>query len=104
MSQTQMTEEDYLRKHLEKTESKAKPAFEPAAKQKDSSRTTDLQYQAFDVSLFPCGMFYPAGSTIQVRPALVKEIQAYSMVLIKEEENYWPAHKTMAAFHSLMIM
>ena len=86
MSQTQMTEEDYLRKHLEKTESKAKPAFEPAVKQKDSSRTTDLQYQAFDVSLFPCGMFYPAGSAIQVRPALVKEIQAYSMV----DDNNFP--------------
>jgi len=87
MSQTQMSEEDYLRKHLEKTESKAKqPVFEPVAKQKDSSRITDLQYQAFDVNLFPCGIFYPVGSTIQVRPALVKEIQAYSMV----DDNNFP--------------
>jgi len=85
MSQNNLTEEDYLRKHLEKME-KTKPTPEPLAKQKDNSRTTDLQYQAFDCSLFPCGMFYPNGATIQVRPALVKEIQAYSMV----DDNNFP--------------
>lgn len=85
MSQTNLTEEDYLKKHLEKMENKSKYT-EPLAKQKDNSRTTDLQYQAFDCSLFPCGMFYPNGSTIQVRPALVKEIQAYSMV----DDNNFP--------------
>ena len=83
-----MTEEDYLRKHLERLENRSSPKnIEPTqSKQKDSSRTVDLQYQAFDCSLFPCGQFYPEGTTIQIRPALVKEIQAYSMV----DDNNFP--------------
>ena len=81
-----MTEEDYLRKHLERLESKPISHDVPIKQQKDNSRTTDLQYQAFDCSLFPCGMFYPNGTTIQIRPALVKEIQAYSMV----DDNNFP--------------
>jgi hypothetical protein len=81
-----MTEEDYLRKHLERLESKPASYEAPIKQQKDNSRTTDLQYQAFDCSLFPCGMFYPNGTTIQIRPALVKEIQAYSMV----DDNNFP--------------
>jgi len=86
--QKALSEEDYLRKHLEKLENKKVYDQTPTIpkQQKDNSRTTDLQYQAFDCSLFPCGMFYPTGTTIQVRPALVKEIQAYSMV----DDNNFP--------------
>jgi hypothetical protein len=78
--QKNKTEEDYLRQHLEKVENKAN--YQPATKAgiSNNSRTVDLQYQAFDVNQFPCGIFYPNGTTIQVRPALVKEIQAYSIV------------------------
>jgi hypothetical protein len=87
--QKALTEEDYLRKHLEKIEKKPSVYDTQAPikqQQKDNSRTTDLQYQAFDCSLFPCGIFYLNGTTIQVRPALVKEIQAYSMV----DDNNFP--------------
>lgn len=88
MPETQnMTEEDYLRKHLERLENKPSASYEaPIKQQKDNSRTTDLQYQSFDCMLFPCGIFYPNGTTIQIRPALVKEIQAYSMV----DDNNFP--------------
>jgi len=86
--QNYTNEEDYLRKHLEKLENKK--SFEPninlPKQQKDNSRLTDLQYQSFDCTLFPCGIFYPTGTTIKVRPALVKEIQAYSMV----DDNNFP--------------
>ena len=74
-----------LKKHIQKAESRAKTAVEQP-KQKDNSRMTDLQYQSFDTSLFPCGIFYPNGATMQIRPALVKEIQAYSMV----DDNNFP--------------
>ena len=86
--QKNMTEEDYLRRHLEKFE-KNKTTIEPSnlpKQQKDNSRFTDLQYQSFDCGLFPCGMFYPIGTTIKIRPASVKEIQAYSMV----DDNNFP--------------
>lgn len=89
----QLTEEDYLRKHLENLENKNNPNTSDNSFQQpkinvqvDNSRTADLQYFAFDVKEFPCGIFYPAGSTIQVRPAQVKEIQAYSMV---DDNNFY---------------
>lgn len=82
--QNNLSEEDYLRKHLEgfeKKETKSQPVI-----QVDNSIASDLKYFAFDVREFPCGIFYPAGATIQVRPAHVKEIQAYSMV---DDNNYY---------------
>lgn len=84
-----MSEEDYLRQHLnqlENTRKVEKIEYNSAPPQKDNSRTVDLQYQAMDVKHFPCGMFYPNGTTIHIRPALVKEIQAYSMV----DDNNFP--------------
>jgi uncharacterized protein YqgV (UPF0045/DUF77 family) len=78
------TEEEYLRKHLEglggsnNTEDQQKN--KKVNIQSDNTKFSDLQYFAFDTKEFPCGIFYPAGSTIQVRAAEVREIQAYSMV------------------------
>ena len=85
-NKSNLSEEDYLRKHLEGLESGNQSPEQPKSQQPkinvqvDNSRASDLQYFAFDVKEFPCGIFYPAGTTIQVRPAQVKEIQAYSMV------------------------
>lgn len=84
-----LTEEDYLRRHLEELETKSSNQTFNQPKvniQVDNSRMSDLQYFAFDVKEFPCGIFYPAGTTIQVRPAQVKEIQAYSMV---DDNNFY---------------
>jgi hypothetical protein len=52
----------------------------------DSTRTTDLQYFNFDVKDLPCGKFYPQGTLLMIRPAQVKEIQAYSMV---DDNNFY---------------
>ena len=86
-----LTEEDYLRMHLEGIES-GKNTPEPSNNQPksnfqvDNTRASDLHYFAFDIKEFPCALFYPAGTTIQVRSAQVKEIQAYSMV---DDTNFY---------------
>jgi hypothetical protein len=83
-----LTEEDYLKRHLEDLENKSNPKVnQPKLQvQVDNSRISDLHYFAFDIKEFPCGIFYPPGATIQVRPAQVKEIQAYSMV---DDNNFY---------------
>jgi hypothetical protein len=90
----EMSEEDFLKKHLEET-SGAKQNFNPAQSmieqapyknQVDSTRTTDLQYFHFDVKDLPCGKFYPSGTVLMIRAAQVKEIQAYSMV---DDNNFY---------------
>jgi len=91
--ETTLTEEEYLKRHLEGLEqNKSEPknttqAPPPQTTVKiEQTKTSDLHYFAFDVKEFPCGIFYPPGSTIQVRAAQVKEIQAYSMV---DDNNFY---------------
>jgi hypothetical protein len=80
-NKSNLSEEDYLRMHLEGLESGKQQQDQPTFQQPkvnvqvDNSRASDLQYFAFDVKEFPCGIFYPSGTTIQVRPSQVKEIQ-----------------------------
>lgn len=87
-----LTEEDYLRIHLENldTQTGFQPeeiiSNAPPIPQFNSSKSSDLHYFSFDVQEFPCGFFYPKGSIIQVRASQVKEIQAYSMV---DDNNYY---------------
>ena len=89
-----LSEEEYLRRHLESLEQNktVQPQQQQQQQQKKSansveqSRASDLHYFAFDAREFPCGIFYPAGSTIQVRASQVKEIQAYSMV---DDNNFY---------------
>lgn len=89
-----MTEEEYLKRHLSDLETGKKQA-ENAAMQSDIpfvqqpeevSRTTDLQFFNMDVRDLPCGDFYPTGTLFMVRPAQVREIQAYSMV---DDNNFY---------------
>ena len=79
--ENEMSEEDYLKKHLSDLESSNNSDI-PFTSQPnmDTSRITDLQFFSFDVRELPCGVFYPSGSVVMVRPAKVIEIQAYSMV------------------------
>ena len=88
--QNNMSEEDYLKKHLGQLENQKAPVNSdiPFVEQpkNDSSRTTDLQFFNFDIKELPCGEFYPAGTIFMVRPAQVKEIQAYSMV---DDNNFY---------------
>lgn len=88
--QNKMSEEEYLKKHLGQIENSKAPVNSdiPFVEQPkiDSTRTTDLQYFNFDIKELPCGDFYPAGTVFMVRPAQVKEIQAYSMV---DDQNFY---------------
>ena len=86
----EMTEEDYLKRHLSDLEVGKQQHndsdihfAEPVV---DNTRTNDLQFFNFDIRELPCGQFYPTGTLFMIRPALVKEIQAYSMV---DDENFY---------------
>ena len=88
--QNNMSEEEYLKKHLGNLESSKNQNNSdiPFVEQPkiDNTRTTDLQYFNFDIKELPCGAFYPSGTVFAVRPAQVKEIQAYSMV---DDQNFY---------------
>ena len=86
----EMSEEDYLKRHLSDLETGKQQAInsdipfaEPVV---DNSRTNDLNFFNFDIRELPCGQFYPTGTLFMIRPAQVKEIQAYSMV---DDENFY---------------
>lgn len=89
-----LTEEDYLRMHLEGLEQGNNTQQQPQPKiyipenkiKSNASMVSDLHFFTFDVKELPCGIFYPPGTTIQVRAAEVKEIQAYSMV---DDNNFY---------------
>ncbi len=89
----QMSEEEYLKRHLSDLETGKKQVEEkaiqsdiPFVQPVESSRTTDLQFFNMDVRELPCGEFYPTGTLFMVRPAQVREIQAYSMV---DDNNFY---------------
>jgi hypothetical protein len=92
-NKNEMSEEDYLKRHLGDIESSKKNNnFETnsdipfVAPQVESAKVSDLHYFNFDVRELPCGQFYPTGTLFMVRPAQVKEIQAYSMV---DDNNFY---------------
>lgn len=86
----EMSEEDYLKKHLSDLDSPKNVMNNDipfvAQPKVDSTRTTDLQFFNFDIKELPCGEFYPNGTVFMVRPAQVREIQAYSMV---DDNNFY---------------
>lgn len=91
MSNDKMSEEEYLKQHIQEIESqKVKPTTDifdsMTNNQTNSSRVEDLQFVSVDVKELPCGMFYPAGTALMVRAAQVKEIQSYSMV---DDNNFY---------------
>ena len=83
-----MTEEEYLKKHLESVDSQGISADDISFAQPvvNPNKSTDLQYFNFDVKELPCGRYYPTGTVVMVRPAQVKEIQSYSMV---DDNNFY---------------
>jgi hypothetical protein len=86
MQNVETNEEEYLKQYLAQNESK-KNKPEPKVKLEVESANVDtLKYFSFDVKEFPCHIFYPPGTTIQIRAAEVREIQAYSMV---DDTNYY---------------
>ena len=86
----EMSEEDYLKKHLGDLDNPKNIMNNDipfvAQPKVDNTRTTDLQFFNFDIKELPCGDFYPSGTVFMVRPAQVREIQAYSMV---DDNNFY---------------
>ena len=87
----EMSEEDYLKRHLNDLDAgKNQNNFnDDTTTQKpvvEGTKVSDLQYFNFDIRELPCGQFYPTGTLFMVRPAQVREIQAYSMV---DDNNFY---------------
>jgi hypothetical protein len=93
----EMSEEDYLRRHLldqeegkrtltQETQINSDIPFNVSASISENTKVSDLQFFNFDIRELPCGEFYPQGSLFMVRPAQVREIQAYSMV---DDNNFY---------------
>jgi hypothetical protein len=90
-NENEMSEEEYLKRHLSGIDSSNNNSSNSdipfvAQPKVDNTRTSDLQYFNFNVEELPCGDFYPTGTLFMVRPAKVKEIQAYSMV---DDNNFY---------------
>ena len=87
-NKAELSEEEYLRQHLQSLEA-AVEKKSPETKLKvevEASSVENLKYFSFETKEFPCDLFYPPGTTIQIRAAEVREIQAYSMV---DDNNYY---------------
>ena len=91
----EMSEEEYLKRHLqdlEQGQKKSEPTlntdipFNVSASISENTKISDLQFFNFDIRELPCGEFYPQGSMFMIRPAQVREIQAYSMV---DDNNFY---------------
>jgi hypothetical protein len=93
-----MSEEDYLKRHLNDLETGKKinqiKQDDELPFVADVNTVSDLQYFNMDVRELPCGEFYPTGTLFMVRPAQVKEIQAYSMV---DDDNFYDIIEKMNA-------
>lgn len=90
----EMSEEDYLRRHLSDLEEGKKndPIDLPHIQPVEATRSTDLHFFNMDIRELPCGQFYPTGTLFMVRPAQVREIQAYSMV---DDANFYDVVEKM---------
>jgi len=90
----EMSEEDYLRRHLSDLEAGKKndPIDLPHIQPVEATRSTDLHFFNMDIRELPCGQFYPTGTLFMVRPAQVREIQAYSMV---DDANFYDVVEKM---------
>lgn len=90
----ELSEQDYLMRHLGDVDSNKGSNVNVFASDipftqeptQQSAKVDDLQFFNCDVRELPCGRFYPQGTLFQVRPAKVKEIQAYSMV---DDNNFY---------------
>ena len=93
----ELSEEDYLRKHwgdIDGSVKKNKNNFVDTVTETftENIRVDDLQYFNYDINELPCGRFYPSGTLFKIRPAQVREIQAYSMV---DDTNFYDVVEKM---------
>ena len=94
-NKNEMSEEEYLKRHLQDMDQGQKTQeptlntdipFNVSASISENTKISDLQFFNFDIRELPCGEFYPQGSMFMIRPAQVREIQAYSMV---DDSNFY---------------
>ena len=89
---SEMSEEDYLKRHLQdldhakNIQNGVDTEEIPFVDKNITARTSDLQFFNMDIRELPCGQYYPTGTLFMVRPAQVREIQAYSMV---DDTNFY---------------
>jgi hypothetical protein len=84
--------EEYLKKHIQEVENKNKEvAPTPNKTNLGHAISNEMDYHSFDCKKFPCGIFYPTGTTILVRAAKVSEVQLYSEVM--DDNPFDIAHK-----------
>lgn len=88
--ENQINPEDYLKKHIQSIEhdpiKKDHVSYvDSLSRPKEGTRTEELQFISFDITNLPCGRFYRPGTMLLVRPAQLREIQAYSTV---DDNNY----------------
>lgn len=92
-----MSEEDYLKKHLSEMESNngnlmnsdipiGNNSSDSGSNFDTNTRVSDSEYFNYPVKDLPCGKHYPEGTLIMVRPAKTIEIQDYSMV---DDNNFY---------------
>ena len=89
MSATASNSDDYLRKYIDSKDdidNNTGLKSSLTEQHKEFSSVKDLQFMAINVEELPCKWFYAAGTTVMVRPADIKEIQAFSVV---NETNFY---------------
>ncbi len=79
---TQDENEKYLENFLNDMSNKKDETTAPIIKQATNSyeRASELKFVTFDIKDLPCGELYPIGTMLKIKPASVRDIQAYSMV------------------------
>jgi hypothetical protein len=84
-----MSEEDFLKQHLNNLERGGDTMNTDIPfnnVKSEQSTVSDSSYFNFPVKDLPCGVHYPVGTILKVRPANTKEIQEYSMV---DDNNFY---------------
>lgn len=85
------TQSSYLKKFIDEKENNGNKASqtrdnEPDDKVTDLGSVSELKFMPINTEEMPCKWFYPAGTTVFIRPADVEEIQAFSVV---DDSNFY---------------
>ena len=83
--------EDHLKKYLNSNDfNDGNTNINEVKKEDNFSTQKDLAFLSIDISELPCAPFYPAGTTVYIRPAKVSEIQAFSVV---DDTNFYDIYE-----------
>jgi len=85
--------DEYLKKYLSQNEykdSSQNNKYNEQDNKVELKSVKELEFINIDVSELPCSYFYPAGTTVFVRAAKVKEIQAFSVV---DDTNFYDIYE-----------